>query len=58
VEIETLQIKGVGNVTQIELATDEKSLYVISQRATPAIPVGQGNTLHTFTILPDGTLSE
>ena len=58
VEIQTLQIKGMGNVTQIELSTDEKSLYVISQRANPGIPLGQGNALHTFTILPDGTLSE
>jgi hypothetical protein len=38
VEIQTLQIKGMGNVTQIELSTEEKSLYVISQRANPRIP--------------------
>jgi 6-phosphogluconolactonase (cycloisomerase 2 family) len=57
-EIQTLQIKGVGNVTQIGLSSDEKYLYVISQRNTPVIPPGQGNALHIFTILRNGTLSE
>jgi 6-phosphogluconolactonase (cycloisomerase 2 family) len=57
-ELQTLQIAGVGNVTQIELSSDERSLYVVSQRATPAIPEGQGNALHIFNIAPDGTLTE
>jgi hypothetical protein len=25
---------------------------------TPSIPLGQGNALHTFSMLPNGTLSE
>jgi len=53
-----LQIQGVGNVTQIQLSNDQQYRYVVSQRNTPAIPPGQGNALHTFTILPDGTLAE
>lgn len=57
-EIQNIQIAGVGNVNQIELSNDEQSLYVVSQRAAPVIPEGQGNALHTFTILGDGTLSE
>jgi hypothetical protein len=36
----------------------ETTLYVIAQRATPLIPVGQGNALHVFTIQSDGTTSE
>lgn len=57
-EIQNLQLRGVGNVTQIELSPDQQTLYVISQRATKYIQPGQGNALHIFTIRRDGTLSE
>lgn len=58
VEIQNIQLKGFGNASQIELSSDEKFLYVVGQRATGAIPAGQGNALHVFSILPDGKLEE
>ena len=57
-EIQNLQLSGVGNASQIELSTDERFVYLVSQRAAPVIPPGQGNALHIFTVQPDGTLSE
>jgi len=57
-EIQNIQLSGVGNASQIELSSDEKTLYVVSQRATGAIPPGQGNALHVFSIQANGTLVE
>jgi 6-phosphogluconolactonase (cycloisomerase 2 family) len=57
-EIQNLQTAGFGNASGIELSADEKFVYVIDQRATKFIPPGQGNALHVFTILADGTLAE
>ncbi|MGB8839817.1 MAG: hypothetical protein WCC64_01990 [Aliidongia sp.] len=57
-EIQNIQLLGVGNSSQISLNPSETTLYVIAQRATPLIPVGQGNALHVFAIQSDGTISE
>ncbi len=61
IEIQKVTIKGFGGTTQ--LALDEKAvggpfLQVIAQRGLPTIPEGQGNELHTFTVAPNGQLSE
>ena len=50
VEIQHLKLKGVGNPLQLMLDPRENFLYVITQRATPAIPLGQGNTLHGLSV--------
>lgn len=57
-EIQTLQLAGMGNSVQLELSSDEKNLYVVSQRAIGTIPAGVGNALHNFSIRRDGTLVE
>jgi 6-phosphogluconolactonase (cycloisomerase 2 family) len=57
-EIQNLQLQGFGNASQIELSSDDRFVYLIGQRATKYIPEGQGNALHVFTVLADGTLSE
>lgn len=57
-EIQNLQLAGVGNASQMELSSDERYIYVVSQRATGVIPPGEGNALHTFSIQADGTLVE
>jgi hypothetical protein len=58
VEIQTLTLAGVGNDFQLSLSEDGKSLFVLSQRAAPTIPAGEGNVLHTLTIKGDGTVEE
>ena len=58
VEIQTFTMEGVGNGFQEGLSVDEKSLYVISQRASASFPTGQGNLIHSLSIGADGTLSE
>ncbi|MGB8842958.1 MAG: hypothetical protein WCC64_18030 [Aliidongia sp.] len=58
VEIQTVTLLGLGNVAQISLDPNGSTLYVITQRASSSIPVGQGNALHVLTILSDGTVAE
>ena len=43
---------------QIGVAPDGKSVYVVSQRATPDVSVTAGNTLHTLVVGADGMVSE
>ncbi len=57
-EIQTVTLAGVGNDFQLSLSEDEKSLYVLSQRAAASIPEGRGNVLHTLSVKQDGTVEE
>ena len=50
VEIQHLILKGVGSAFQITPDPREGYLYVVTQRAAPSIPLGQGNTLHVLTV--------
>ena len=50
VEIEHLVLKGVGNALQLTLDPRQDFLYVVTQRASKSIPLGEGNTLHVLRI--------
>jgi 6-phosphogluconolactonase (cycloisomerase 2 family) len=52
VEIQHVVLGGVGNATQFMLSPREDYLYVVTQRASGSIPVGQGNTLHVLAVSP------
>lgn len=58
VQLQELTLAGVGNAFQLTLSPDDRNLYVLSPRAVPNIPLGQGNVLHSLTIGDDGRLSE
>jgi len=58
VQIQELNLSGQGNVLQISLSTDEKSLYALSSRGDASIPEGQGNVLHVLTIRENGKVVE
>lgn len=58
VEIQTLTLAGVGDDFQLSLSEDGKSLFVLSQRTSATLPVGEGNVLHTLTVKNDGTIEE
>jgi 6-phosphogluconolactonase (cycloisomerase 2 family) len=58
VQIQELNLSGEGNVLQIALSTDERSLYALSSRGDAAIPEGHGNELHILTIEQDGQVLE
>jgi 6-phosphogluconolactonase (cycloisomerase 2 family) len=58
VEIQHFKLKGVGNPFQPTIDSRGHYLYVLTQRAATAIPLGQGNTLHTLKIQPNGMLTE
>ncbi len=59
VEIQKLKLRGVGSCFQIELDPQEDYLYVVTQRADPSVPLGQGNTLHALKVKPvTGELNE
>ncbi|MEO7412476.1 MAG: beta-propeller fold lactonase family protein [Opitutaceae bacterium] len=59
VEIQKLNLRGVGSCFQMELDPQEDYLYVVTQRADPATPIGKGNTLHALKIKPNtGELNE
>lgn len=59
VEIQHLNLKGLGNAFQFLLGPREDYLYIVTQRASASIPLGEGNTLHVLTVHPQsGTLSE
>ena len=49
-EIQHFKLKGVGNPLQITVDPRGDFLYVVTQRATPSIPLGRGNTLHVLRI--------
>jgi 6-phosphogluconolactonase (cycloisomerase 2 family) len=50
VEIEHLKLKGFGSAVQIKVDPRGDFLYVVTQRASATVPLGQGNTLHVLTI--------
>lgn len=59
VEIQKLKLKDVGSAFQITVDPSGRWLYVVTQRATPDIPLGRGSTLHILEIsLQNGTLTE
>jgi 6-phosphogluconolactonase len=45
-----------ANVFEIDLDPTGRSLYAVTQSTDPSFP--QGNQLHTFTVNPNGTLTE
>ena len=58
VEIQTLTLQGAGQAFQLSLSPDGRSLYALSQRSAAALPVGEGNELHTLQVKTDGTVVE
>lgn len=50
VEIEHLVLKGLGNAFQLTLDPREDFLYVVTQRGSASVPLGEGNTLHVLRI--------
>ena len=59
VEIQHLVLnQPADGLYQIELDAKNQFLYVVGQRAFPALPVGQGNGLHVLKIAKNGTLME
>jgi 6-phosphogluconolactonase (cycloisomerase 2 family) len=59
VEVQNLKLKGLGNSFQIDLDPQGDFLYVVTQRATSTIPLGEGNTLHVLMVnKANGKLSE
>jgi 6-phosphogluconolactonase (cycloisomerase 2 family) len=57
-EIQKVTLRGPGNPLQLALDPQDKFLHVVSQRALPSVPVGEGNVLHVLRINSDGTLVE
>ncbi|MEO5742351.1 MAG: beta-propeller fold lactonase family protein [Vicinamibacterales bacterium] len=59
VELQRLQLKGAGSAFQLDLDPTGEFLYVVTQRATPEVPLGEGNNLHVLRInRANGRLSE
>lgn len=58
VELQTLELRGFGQVFQFSLDPTEHYIYILSQRGLPSIPAGQGNSLHVLKIAADGLVSE
>ncbi|MEO7275488.1 MAG: beta-propeller fold lactonase family protein [Vicinamibacterales bacterium] len=59
VEIQHLVLKGEGSSFQVDLDPTGQFLYVVTQRASPATPLGEGNTLHVLDVNENtGRLSE
>jgi DNA-binding beta-propeller fold protein YncE len=50
VEIQRLKLKGPGNPFQITVDPRGTFLYVVTQRGSASIPLGQGNTLRALRI--------
>ena len=48
--IQHFKLKGVGNPLQLTVDPRGDFLYVVTQRASASIPLGQGNTLHALRI--------
>jgi len=58
VQIQEVNMAGLGNATQFEITPDDAYIYAISSRASAKIPDGQGNALHILKVAGDGTLDE
>lgn len=58
VQIQELNMAGLGNATQFEISPDDAYIYAISSRASATIPDGQGNALHVLKVADDGTVDE
>lgn len=59
VEIQHLKLRGLGNPFQNIIDPRGTWLYVLTQRGSPSIPLGKGNTLHVLRIDPvSGKLSD
>jgi len=50
VEIEHLKLSGLGSPFQITVNPRGTFLYVVTQRASASVPLGEGNTLHVLTV--------
>jgi 6-phosphogluconolactonase (cycloisomerase 2 family) len=58
VEIQKVTLKGNGNPFQITLGERDRYLYVVSQRGSASLPVGEGNFLHVLQVDSHGLLTE
>ena len=58
VEIQHLNLQGVGGGFQLELDPSGRTLFTMSQRDAATIPLGQGNNLHVLNVNADGLLTE
>jgi DNA-binding beta-propeller fold protein YncE len=57
-QIQQIDLRGLGLPWNFQLDPTGRFLFIINMRAVRQIPPGQGNTLHSFRIAPDGRLSE
>jgi DNA-binding beta-propeller fold protein YncE len=57
-QIQQVDLRGLGLPWNFQLDPTGRFLFIINMRAVRQIPPGQGNTLHSFKIAPDGRLSE
>jgi 6-phosphogluconolactonase (cycloisomerase 2 family) len=57
-QIQQVDLRGLGLPWNFQLDPTGRFLFIINMRAVRQIPPGQGNTLHSFRIAPDGRLSE
>jgi DNA-binding beta-propeller fold protein YncE len=57
-QLQSLKLHGDGNPWNMHIDPSGRYLFVVTPRAVSQIPPGQGNTLHTLEIGPDGTLTE
>jgi hypothetical protein len=57
-QIQQVSLRGLGLPWNFQIDPTGRFLFMINMRAVRQIPPGQGNTLHSFRIAPDGRLSE
>jgi DNA-binding beta-propeller fold protein YncE len=57
-QIQQVDLRGLGLPWNFQIDPTGRFLFIINMRAVRQIPPGQGNTLHSFRIAPDGRLSE
>ena len=50
IEIQHLNLEGLGNPLQIVLDPRGTFLYVVTQRGAASVPIGKGNTLRALKI--------
>ncbi len=57
-QIQRVKLHGKGLPWNFQIDPSGRYLFMLNMRAISAIPPGRGNTLHSFSIGPDGKLEE
>jgi 6-phosphogluconolactonase (cycloisomerase 2 family) len=57
-QIQRVMLHGIGLPWNFQIDPTGRNLFIINMRAISAVPLGRGNTLHSFAIRPDGKLKE